>query len=104
MSLQLMMVPRKMPPTFRFTNRQNRSLVSFLFGLTFVGTVVTVAASDVLPCPVRPIRHGLAESNQSDSTTTNNDSQEQRRRQTVIVQQQRRPRRRWIEEKPPSLS
>ncbi|KAL1761463.1 hypothetical protein FB107DRAFT_254851 [Schizophyllum commune] len=34
----------------RFTQR--RSFISSLFGATFFGTIITVAASSILPCPV----------------------------------------------------
>lgn len=37
--------------TLRFTQR--RSLVTSLFGVTFIATVATVSASTFLPCPVR---------------------------------------------------
>ncbi|KAF6762870.1 hypothetical protein DFP72DRAFT_877180 [Ephemerocybe angulata] len=65
---------------------QRRSFVSSLFGFTFLATVFTVSASNILPCPARPIKGGFA------------DSAEQLNPAEVKVQ--KRPRR-WIEEKLP---
>ena len=88
-------MPLRLPPT----TQQRRSLVSFLFMVTFVGSVVTVAASasTVLPCPIRPKshRHALADSDEVPSPSQSDKAA------TVIVQQ-RRPRHRWIEERPPT--
>ena len=35
---------------------QRRSFVSSLFAVTFFATVLTVSASEILPCPARPIK------------------------------------------------
>lgn len=81
------------------TIQQRRSLVSFLFALTFIGSVVTVAASasTVLPCPVRPKshRHALADSD-ADGPPPGSD------KPVKIIVQHHRPRHRWIEERPPT--
>jgi len=66
---------------------QRRSFVTSLFGFTFLATVLTVSASEILPCPARPNKSRYA------------DSVEQALDQPV-VQVQKRPRR-WIEEKLP---
>jgi len=77
---------------FRLTNRNRRTLVSVLFGLTFLASVATVSASDVLPCPARPNRHGFADSGESDKD---------RKGLLSEVTVASRPRRRWIEERIP---
>jgi cytochrome c oxidase assembly factor 2 len=72
---------------------QRRSFVSSLFGFTFVATVLTVSASEILPCPARPIKG-----------TRFADSQDQRslgQQEALEVKVQKRPTRRWIEEKIP---
>ncbi|CCA69506.1 hypothetical protein PIIN_03406 [Serendipita indica DSM 11827] len=74
---------------FRLTSRNRRTLVSVLFVATFFTSVATVSASDVLPCPARPRRQGLADSGQ----------QEYERPTAVTIAQ--RPKRRWIEERIP---
>ncbi|KAJ7591237.1 hypothetical protein C8J56DRAFT_557672 [Mycena floridula] len=33
---------------------QGRAFISSLFGFTFFATVITVSASNILPCPARP--------------------------------------------------
>jgi cytochrome c oxidase assembly factor 2 len=38
-----------------------RKYISALFGLTFFATVVTVSASNILPCPARPHRVRFAD-------------------------------------------
>lgn len=76
----------------RFTNRNRRSLTTSLFGLTFVASIITVSASAVLPCPVRPGRARFADNGEQIGEG------EGRGYSTVV---EKRPRR-WIEEKPPS--
>lgn len=78
----------------RFTNRNRRSLTSYLFGLTFVASILTVSASAVLPCPVRPGRARYADSGEEVGERGQRGSG-----YTTVVE--KRPRR-WIEEKPPS--
>ncbi|KIM68727.1 hypothetical protein SCLCIDRAFT_105265 [Scleroderma citrinum Foug A] len=51
-----------MPRVVRITPQRRRALVSTLFGLTFFASVLTVSASNVLPCPVRRDRNLHAES------------------------------------------
>jgi cytochrome c oxidase assembly factor 2 len=77
---------------FRLTTQSRRTIVSVLFGLTFMASVATVSASNVLPCPARPNRHGYADSLEKDEKF------DPQTRVTVAP----RPRRRWIEEKTPS--
>jgi cytochrome c oxidase assembly factor 2 len=77
---------------FRISPTQRRSLVSSLFGLTFFGSIVTVAASSVLPCPARSTRMRLADSME---TAPGEPS-----RQRVTVEKRQR---RWIEERYPSV-
>lgn len=52
----------RMPGILRITHRQRRTLVSTLFGLTFFASILTVSASNVLPCPVRSDRNYHADS------------------------------------------
>lgn len=63
----------------RFNASQRRSFISSLFTATFVASVITVAASSILPCPAR--KNGI----HSDGK--------------VMVERRQK---RWIEEKPPS--
>lgn len=72
--------------------KQRRTVVSSLFGFTFLATLVTVSASNFLPCPARPYRHRLADSGLEEET-----------RKGTNVTIAKRPRR-WIEEKHPSSS
>ncbi|KAH0839648.1 hypothetical protein J3R83DRAFT_566 [Lanmaoa asiatica] len=51
-----------MPGILRITHRQRRTFISALFGLTFFASVLTVSASNVLSCPVRPDRNYHADS------------------------------------------
>ncbi|KIM27603.1 hypothetical protein M408DRAFT_330031 [Serendipita vermifera MAFF 305830] len=76
---------------FRLTNRNRRTIVTALFGLTFLASVATVSASDVLPCPVRPSRHSFADSGEP--------SDEQALPSQIT--RMSRPRHRWIEERIP---
>lgn len=68
------------------THQQRRTFISTLFGLTFFASVLTVSASNVLPCPVRPDRNHHA------------DSERNARGGGSAVVVERRPRR-WIQEK-----
>ena len=68
---------------------QRRSVISSLFGLTFIATCLTVSASNILPCPVRPDRARFADSDNQGPPMKNG-------RVKVV----KRPRR-WIEEKTP---
>lgn len=72
------------------TSRQRRTALSYLFGLTAFASVLTVAASDVLPCPARSSTMRYAEGEQEGPYE---------RRKTVV---EKRPRR-WIEEKRPPV-
>ena len=69
----------------RFTQR--RSFISSLFGATFFGTIVTVAASSILPCPVG-----------ADGQRRYADADTFPSGRAVI---HKRPTRKWIEEKIP---
>ncbi|KAF8803698.1 hypothetical protein BYT27DRAFT_7010539, partial [Phlegmacium glaucopus] len=68
---------------------QRRSIISSLFGLTFIVACLTVSASNILPCPVRPDRARFADSD--------NEAASMKDGQVKVV---KRPRR-WIEEKAP---
>jgi len=78
----------------RFT--QQRQFVSSLFAFTFLAAVVTVSASNILPCPVRPNKARYADS-EADSAMGGAGG-EAAQRVTVA----KRPRR-WIEEVHPRL-
>lgn len=67
---------------------QGRTFITSLFSITFFATVVTVSASNVLPCPVRPERRAFAD---TDKNPING-------MEVVVVG---RKTRKWIEEKPP---
>lgn len=77
-----------MPPraAAHFRVLRNKTLTSTLFAITFAASVLTVAASNVLPCPVRPDRLRFAEGSSAADG------------RPVIVQ--KRPSR-WIEERAP---
>ncbi|KAI6035199.1 hypothetical protein F5J12DRAFT_686504, partial [Pisolithus orientalis] len=49
----------------RITSQRRRTFVSALFGLTFFAAVLTVSASNILPCPVRPNRNRYADSEET---------------------------------------
>ena len=70
---------------------QRRSFISSLFGFTFIATCLTVSASNILPCPVRPERGRFADSG------NDNERAPVKGGQVKVV---KRPRR-WIEEKAP---
>lgn len=76
-------------PAFRLTSRRARSLTSSLFGVTFVACLLTVSASNVLPCPARPQRGRFADGDEG--------VESQHRRVAVT---EKRPKR-WIEERHP---
>lgn len=71
------------------THRQRRTFLSTLFTLTAVVSVLTVAGSDVLPCPARSSTKRFAEEGEE---------QERVPRGRAVVE--KRPRR-WIEEARP---
>ncbi|EDR12940.1 uncharacterized protein LACBIDRAFT_311995 [Laccaria bicolor S238N-H82] len=71
----------------RFTRRR---FVSSLFSFTFFATVITVSASNILPCPARPQRGRFADSDEERMPVAVSD-----------VNVTKRPRR-WIEEKHPN--
>jgi cytochrome c oxidase assembly factor 2 len=49
----------------RLLHLSNRKLVSSLFALTFFASVLTVSASNVLPCPARSNRSRYADVDES---------------------------------------
>ena len=65
---------------------QRRSFVTSLFGVTFFAACLTVSASNILPCPVRPDKLRFADSRGEE--------------ELMEVKVAKRPRR-WIEEKVP---
>ncbi|KAJ7179826.1 hypothetical protein C8R43DRAFT_1055705 [Mycena crocata] len=78
----------------RFT--QQRQFVSSLFGFTFIAAVVTVSASNILPCPARITKGRYADSDgEGERMGTNEGLGPQR------VTVAKRPRR-WIEEVHPN--
>ncbi|CAL1702252.1 unnamed protein product [Somion occarium] len=74
-----------------FTPRQRRAFISYLFGLTAFASVLTVSASDILPCPAHPTRGRFADGEM--------DKRMKGGQQMVV---EKRPRK-WIEEKKPIL-
>jgi len=74
-----------------FSNLHRRKFVSSLFALTFFVSVVTVSASNVLPCPARGDRSRYAD--------VDEEREDSRRRKDVTVVE-KKPRR-WIEEAKP---
>ncbi|ETW84315.1 hypothetical protein HETIRDRAFT_312706 [Heterobasidion irregulare TC 32-1] len=83
--------------TLRLTHRTRRTLTSALFGLTFFASILTVSASDVLPCPAHSSRNRFADGGEPGDHT----SRGGRSSRPAVVE--KRPRR-WIEEKSPHLS
>lgn len=71
---------------------QNRTFVSSVFGATFFAAVVTVSASSILPCPVRPDKSRFMEDDTTNAEILPLSGK-------VIIA--KRPRR-WIEEKQPT--
>ncbi|KAH9984598.1 hypothetical protein BJV77DRAFT_167252 [Russula vinacea] len=82
------------PHPFRLTTRRARSLTSSLFGLTFFACVLTVSASNMLPCPAHPHRGRFADGD------NDGDHQPPSGQRGIVVE--KRPRR-WIEERHPRL-
>jgi len=72
---------------------QRRSFVTSLFGFTFAATVLTVSASELLPCPARPNKGRFADTDRADAQFEAGSD----------VKVSKRPRR-WIEEKAPGRS
>ena len=72
------------------TSRQRRQFLSYLFGLTAAASVLTVSASDVLPCPARSSTRRFADGEEGE--------EEAGERRGAVVE--KKPRR-WIEEKRP---
>ncbi|KAJ3803070.1 hypothetical protein GGU11DRAFT_299931 [Lentinula aff. detonsa] len=70
---------------------QGRTFITSLFSVTFFATVLTVSASNVLPCPARPERKTFADADQTLLM----------RGEVVVVS---RKTRKWIEEKPPGIN
>ncbi|KAI0315394.1 hypothetical protein OF83DRAFT_357710 [Amylostereum chailletii] len=84
-----------MPPYIlpvRITSRTKRTLTSSLFALTFFASVLTVSASQILPCPAHVHRGRFADGSEPMQ------AREGSSRPAVV---EKRPRR-WIEEKPPN--
>ncbi|KIL68137.1 hypothetical protein M378DRAFT_72447 [Amanita muscaria Koide BX008] len=67
-----------------------RTFVSTLFGITFFASMLTVSASNLLPCPARTDKSRFADSDMEQSGRNRNP-----------VKVAKRPHR-WIEEKQPS--
>ena len=74
------------------TPQQRRKIVSTLFGLTFLASVVTVSASNVLPCPAHD-RGRFADGEARGGLNG----------QRAVTVVEKRPRR-WIEEAQPKQS
>ncbi|KAE9410274.1 hypothetical protein BT96DRAFT_871094 [Gymnopus androsaceus JB14] len=69
---------------------QGRTFISSLFSFTFFATVITVSASNVLPCPARPEHKAFADSDKNSLIKGG---------EVVVVSKKTR---KWIEEKPSS--
>lgn len=82
------------------TSRQRRTFLSYLFGLTAFASVLTVAASDVLPCPARSSTRRFAEGDVSIVGEGQEAGVYNEKRRAVV---EKRPRR-WIEEKRPPIA
>ena len=80
---------------------QRRSFVSSLFGFTFAAAVVTVSASQILPCPARTHKHRFADSDQEERDGERLFGMAAARGEVVKVT--KRPRR-WIEDKLPEVA
>ncbi|KIK65444.1 hypothetical protein GYMLUDRAFT_219498 [Collybiopsis luxurians FD-317 M1] len=71
---------------------QGRTFITSLFSVTFFATVVTVSASNVLPCPARPEHRTYADTD--DNTLIKGG-------EAVVISKKTR---KWIEEKPPGCA
>ena len=71
---------------------KGRTFVSSLFGITFFAAVLTVSASNILPCPARPQKNRLMDTEGGDDRLKGGE--------VVVVSHNKRTRR-WIEEKYP---
>ncbi|KAF9520397.1 hypothetical protein BS47DRAFT_1311820 [Hydnum rufescens UP504] len=94
-----------MPPVIpipRIAPSTRRSFISSLFVLTFFGTVLTVSASSVLPCPAHStMHHNLDDGGHSANNRISvHPSSNANAAGSGVVTVPRRPRR-WIEEKIP---
>ncbi|KAI0291503.1 hypothetical protein B0F90DRAFT_1942057 [Multifurca ochricompacta] len=87
-----MVLPRTR--AFHLTSRRARSLTSSLFGVTFFACILTVSASDMLPCPAHPERGRFADAD------GDNEAQHPHipSRHAQVIE---RKHRRWIEEHRP---
>ncbi|TFK76082.1 hypothetical protein BDN72DRAFT_810056 [Pluteus cervinus] len=92
--------------TLRLTQR--RSVLSSLFGFTFIASVLTVSASNFLPCPARVDKNRFADSEYDGhgGTSSSGDNRDGHNNTVLVtagshVTIAKRPRR-WIEEKHPS--
>ncbi|KAJ3864897.1 MAG: hypothetical protein NXY57DRAFT_989642 [Lentinula lateritia] len=70
---------------------QGRTFITSLFSITFFATVLTVSASNVLPCPARPERRRFADPDKNSLIKGG---------EIVVIS---RKHRKWIEEKPPGM-
>jgi cytochrome c oxidase assembly factor 2 len=78
--------------TFRVLNfTQGRTFVSSLFGITFFAAVMTVSASNLLPCPARPDKGRFMDSGGDEEKILDG--------KVLVMPRQTR---RWIEEKRPT--
>jgi len=82
-------------PLLHFSNPRRRKLVSTLFALTFFASVVTVNASNALPCPAR-----RDHSRYADVDSDEGDKEEGSGGRGGVTIVERKPRR-WIEETKP---
>ncbi|KAI5120519.1 hypothetical protein M0805_000104 [Coniferiporia weirii] len=89
------------PFALRLSTSQRRSFISSLFTATFFASIITVAASSILPCPARKPRVEFAgdgsDYSSSDREFIGSTGVSPKRGSTE------RKTRRWIEEKPPGL-
>ncbi|KAL5508355.1 hypothetical protein ACEPAH_5974 [Sanghuangporus vaninii] len=82
------------PTLLRLSTSQRRSIISSLFTATFFASIITVAASQILPCPAHKRRAYYANDGGSSSSDAWLNAAQTRRAGEKKT-------RRWIEEKMP---
>ncbi|KAF8325277.1 uncharacterized protein EI90DRAFT_3073687 [Cantharellus anzutake] len=83
----------------RITPSARRSAISSLFALTFIGSILTVSASSILPCPARPSdRSYLTESGDGHDVKRSKRGSLQSEEEIIVMS---RKSHHWIEEKIP---
>ncbi|EJD01042.1 uncharacterized protein FOMMEDRAFT_110545 [Fomitiporia mediterranea MF3/22] len=84
----------------RLTTGQRRSFISSLFTATFFASIITVAASQILPCPAQKRRAEFYAGGDGSSSSSSSSTSDAWTNVPTRRTGERKPRR-WIEEKTP---